>query len=101
MMVYPLVYALVAETAEEKARARNLIYNIVHYIVENGFVLIDVTGKPTTWFHFLVFFSLPRGKWSPQYLNDDITWYDERGLNSLQILSWLLSAYHHTKLVPI
>jgi predicted RNase H-related nuclease YkuK (DUF458 family) len=51
MFAYPMVYDLLAETPDEKARARNLINNIVGYIVENGFVLIDVTGKPTTWYH--------------------------------------------------
>jgi hypothetical protein len=32
--------------------------NVVKYIVENGFYLIDVTGKPTRW-----------GVWSPEYIN--------------------------------
>jgi hypothetical protein len=53
--------------------------------LKNNFLLIDITGKPTTW-----------GRWSPEYVNDDPLWYDEQGLNSLQILSWLLSAYRIT-----
>jgi len=69
----------------KKQKAYNLIYDITYYIVKNGYVLIGVNGKPTTW-----------GIWSPQYLNDDPDWYDDRGLNSLQILSFLLSAYRIT-----
>lgn len=85
MYVYPLLFDLVAETPEEKARVYRLINNIMSYIVENNFMLIDVTGKPTTW-----------GRWNPQYLEDTSSWYDEQGINSLQILSWLLSAYRIT-----
>lgn len=47
MMVYPLVLDLVAETDAEKARVVRLIRNTMHYIVQNGFYLIDVTGQPT------------------------------------------------------
>ena len=74
LMVYPLVYDLVAESESEKKRVKRLIYDITHHIVENGFFLIDVTGKPTTW-----------GKWSPDYLNHNSSWYDQRGLNALQV----------------
>lgn len=81
MQVYPLVYDLVAETDEERERPRRLVLDIVSYIVRNGYYLIDVTGKPTTW-----------GRWSPADLNRNISYYDERGVNSAQILSYLLSA---------
>jgi len=86
MMIYPLVYRLLAETPEEKERVYRLIDNITRYIVENGFVLIDVTGKPTTW-----------GIWDPSHLNENTDWYDDRGVNSLQILAFLVSAYAITK----
>ena len=82
-----------------------LIYNITNYIVENGYVLIDVTGQPTTW--LLSFSALmqplacllisERGKWSPKYLNNNESWYDERGVNAMQLLSYLVSAYRITK----
>jgi hypothetical protein len=59
-MIYPLIHDLVAETPEEKKRSLlqavcdrfrvvRLIYDITNYIVENGFKLIDITGKPTSW----------------------------------------------------
>lgn len=84
MFAYPLVYHLVAETSEEKLRVSTLISNIMNYIVDNGFYLIDYNGKPTKW-----------GVWAPQQLNS-YDWLDERGLNSLQILSYLVSAYNIT-----
>jgi len=85
MFAHPIVYDLVAETTDEKQRAMRLLKNIVTYIVENNYYLIDVTGKHTTW-----------GIWNPDYLNDNPDWYDERGPNSMQILSWLLTAYNKT-----
>lgn len=35
--------------------------------------------------------------WSPSELNYNQSWADERGLNSLEILSGLMSAYRMTK----
>ena len=61
-------------------------YLCAGHIMYNGYKLIDVTGQPTRW-----------GVWSPDQLNLNQSWADERGLNSLQILSFLLSAYHVTK----
>lgn len=48
MMAYPIVYHLLAETPQEKARAYRLIDGIMRYIIDNNYQLIDVTGKPTT-----------------------------------------------------
>jgi len=53
-----LAYNLLAETEEEKSRISNLIDSILTYIIDNGFVLIDVTGQPTQW-----------GKWRFVFLN--------------------------------
>jgi len=54
----------------------------MNYIIDNDYYLIDANGKHTQW-----------GVWNPTFLNDDPLWYDERGVNSMQILSWILSAY--------
>ncbi len=86
MFVYPLVYDLLAETDEEKAQVRGLVDRIMTHIVDNGFYLIDHDGKPTRW-----------GVWAPEKLNDDPEWAFERGLNSLQIISFLAAAYHVTQ----
>jgi len=85
LWVYPIVYSLVAETPEEKKQARDLIYNIVNYLRENGYLLIDVTGNVTSW-----------GVWAPKYLNDDPNWYVDTGTNSMQMLSFLTSVYQMT-----
>jgi len=82
LFVYPLIHDLVAETPAEKSRVKNLIRDITSYIVDNGFMLIDITGKPTSW-----------GRWDPKFLNEDPDEYDDRGVNSMQIISWLLSGY--------
>ena len=56
------------------------------YIKNNSYYLIDVTHHPTRW-----------GAWNPSPINLNRSWSDEHGLNSLQILSYLLSAYYVTK----
>jgi hypothetical protein len=45
--------------------------------------LVGPTGRKTLW-----------GVWHPKYLNDDPTWWEERGLNSLEILCFLKVAEH-------
>ena len=59
-----------------------LASNIVSYITDNGFTLVDVTGRPTTW-----------GHWDPAYLNGNRSWSDGRGVNSLQMLGYLSAGY--------
>ena len=84
--VYPLMHDLVAETPQEKARVAALIDAITGHFVDHGLRLIDVDGLPTEW-----------GRWDPATLNDNPEWYDERGIGSLEILSYLSSAYRITK----
>ena len=57
----------------------------VGYIYNGSYDLIDVTNQSTRW-----------GVWSPSQLNLNRSWSDEHGLNSLQILSYLLSSYRIT-----
>ena len=47
-------------------------------VIDHGYYLVDKDGLPTTW-----------GFWSPERLNDDPRYWEERGLNSLEILSHL------------
>ncbi|MBX3239041.1 MAG: hypothetical protein KIT80_09690 [Chitinophagaceae bacterium] len=79
-----LFYELVAES-EQKQRVKQLVDRIVSHIVDNNFHLIDFDGKPTRW-----------GIWHPDSLNHSPNWMYERGLNSLQILSFLKTAIHYT-----
>lgn len=78
-------YDLAADTEEEKARVRNLVSRLMDYIIDNGYVLVDIDGKHTRW-----------GVWAPERLNEDPHWAAERGINSLEILSYLKTAYHIT-----
>ncbi len=55
---------------------------IMDHILDHGYYLIDVTGKPTTW-----------GRWSPEYFQKAIS---DSPLNSLELLSFLKSAHHIT-----
>jgi hypothetical protein len=52
------VAANLSPSAKERAIASDLLRDIVGGVVDNGFALIDVTGKPTTW-----------GRWSPTDVN--------------------------------
>ena len=62
---------------DDKKRALYLLESIITRIIHDGFVLKDITGLTTHW-----------GVWAPEDLNGEFVWSDERGLNSLQILSY-------------
>ena len=80
--------------------ARGLMCSNMDYIIDNGFTLVDADGNVTTWGHWctLTPCTLAHAP-APQLLhreptNVNMNYYDfdSRGLNSLQILSWLQSA---------
>jgi hypothetical protein len=75
----------VAADEEQKALIREKIRRIMDHIIEHDFVLRDVDGERTQW-----------GVWRPDLLNRDEGWRPERGLNSLEILSFLKTAHHIT-----
>lgn len=77
-------YDLAADDAE-KARVAALAARIMDHIIENGYVLRDLDGSHTRW-----------GVWAPERLNDDPEWAGERGINSVEILSYLLATHHMT-----
>ena len=54
-------------------------------IKDNNYTLKDITNRTTRW-----------GVWTPSVINFNQTWGDEHGLNSLEILSGLLSAFRIT-----
>jgi hypothetical protein len=82
---YPLYFDLVAETPEEKERVREVVRNITDHLVRNNFRLMDHDGTPTRW-----------SDYSPENLNHNHLWYNERGLKSLSMLSYLYTAQHIT-----
>lgn len=81
---YAIYYDLVAETEEDKAAVRQVVGDIADHLIRNGFVLRDHDGKPTRW-----------GNFSPEYMASFWGW-DQRGLNSMMMLSFLNVAKHVT-----
>ncbi len=76
-------YDLVAETEQEKEDVRKVILATTDHLIDHGFYLVDWDGKPTRW-----------GVFAPEQLNHNPVWYEERGLNSLSMLSYLAVAEH-------
>ena len=81
---YGVYNDLVAETEEEKAAVRDVVGAITDHLVCNDFALVDYDGTPTRW-----------ARYGPDYLNSIHGW-PERGLNSMQMLSYLKVAEHVT-----
>ena len=81
---YALYYDLAADEPRRQ-RVRALVRRVMDYIIDGGFVLRDIDGQPTLW-----------GVWSPEKLNGDPNWQPERGTNSVEILSYLLTTAHIT-----
>jgi len=79
----PIYYDLVANE-EEKARIRDLVESLTDYIVDNGMRLLDENGEVTT-----------HGHWDPEWVNT-VGRTGDQGLNSLDALNALRSAYHVT-----
>jgi hypothetical protein len=71
------------DDAALKERLRTAARRMMDYILEHGYNLIDVTGKPTTW-----------GKWSPEYFAGKGK--SDSALNALELLSFLKVAEHMT-----
>ncbi len=79
------VYATLVADAEEKAEIANVCRAVTDRILDDGLLLLRPDGQRTTW-----------GVWAPAYLNDDPTWWQERALNSMEILSHLKVAIELT-----
>jgi len=82
------VYAIFAEIVPEKAwrdRAIALMDAIMDHIVRHDWYLVDYDGQPTQW-----------GKWHPDYVNGFPRQVGDRRLNSVEIISFLQTAYHFT-----
>ncbi|RJO64598.1 MAG: hypothetical protein C4523_17975 [Myxococcales bacterium] len=100
---YPVFYDLCAKTGEERAAVAEHAAALARYIVEGGFLLIDLDGQRTSF-----------GVWNPESLAiavDGLTeclkngydiaacgeaYYGGGWLNSLEILGHLLAAWHMT-----
>jgi hypothetical protein len=72
------IYYNAAADDKEKQEIREYVARITDHILDNGLHYVGPPGVPTTW-----------GVWSPQKLNHDLRRIGDRGLNSLEILSFL------------
>ena len=81
---YPLYYDLVAESDAEKSEVREIVRDNVDHLIKHDFGLFDHVGR-TRW-----------GVYGPNELNQDPDWFEERGLKSISILSYLNVAFHMT-----
>jgi len=75
-----LFHDLVAQ-GPEKERAKQHIARIASHIIDNGWVLRDMDGKPTRW-----------GRWDPDYLLKPYG-MDSRGLNGMEAQTYMHTAY--------
>ncbi len=78
-------YDLLAANPEEKSAVAEHVKEIMDYLIANDYNLTDIDGTHTHW-----------GVWSPDKLNNDPDWAPERGINSLELLSFLKLTYHLT-----
>jgi hypothetical protein len=84
MFGYALYYDLAADETEKRLAA-DQVDRIIGGIVDHNYVLQDIDGKATRW-----------GNWSPESLNGDGNWNEERAGNSVEMISFLGVAYHMT-----
>lgn len=70
-----------AAKGAEKARAKEHVARIATHIIDNGWVLRDMDGKPTRW-----------GRWDPEYLLRPYG-FESRGLNGMEAQSFMQTAY--------
>ncbi len=82
---YPLYYDLCAADESEKERVRDVVRGVTDHLIENGFNLVDHDGHPTRW-----------GVFGPESLNFNPSWWPERGLNSLSMITYLTVAEYVT-----
>ncbi len=79
-----IYYDLCADE-EDKTKLRALVSRVMDKIIADGYVLKDIDGTHTRW-----------GVWAPERLKHDPDWSNERGINALEVLSYLKTAYHIT-----
>ena len=79
---YAIFHDLVA-TEEEKRQIAAVVDRMTDHIIDHGYHLVDLDGKPTRW-----------GWWAPDEIWEDP---DETGLRALHLLSHLRVAMHLTK----
>jgi hypothetical protein len=82
---YAIYFDRVCGTDSERDAVRGVVRRIIDHILSHGCNLVDYDGTPTRW-----------GRLSPDDLNRNEAWCDERGLNSFSMLTYLSIAHHIT-----
>lgn len=83
---YALYHDLVARDEGERADVARVVKRITDHLLSHDYALVDHDGTPTRWAVF-----------GPTALNLNPRWADERGLNSLSLLTYLRITHHVTK----
>ncbi len=73
-----------AAKGAEKTRARDHLAHIATHIIDHGWVLQDMDGKPTRW-----------GRWDPDYLQRPYG-FEARGLNAMEAITFMHTAFAFT-----
>ena len=82
---YALYHDLVARDDAERAEVAGVVRRITDHLLAHDYALIDHDGTHTRWAVF-----------GPDALNLSSRWGDERGLNSLSLLTYLRITHHVT-----
>ena len=80
-----LTYFDLAASENEKARIAATCRRVTDNIIAGHYNLIGHTGRKTRWAIF-----------APETINDDPAWWDQRSLNSLELLNYMKIAAHIT-----
>lgn len=80
-----MIFLHLVANDEERVWATEHLARVIGHIVDNGFLLRDVDGKPTRW-----------ARWDPEYLQTPYGYY-ARGLNGMEAFNYVTTAYHFTK----
>lgn len=84
MMGYYFYYKLAADEAEKEI-VRQHVASLVDHLIAHNFYMMDYDGKHTRW-----------SVWSPESLNDDPEWNQDKAENSMELLAFLKLAYYMT-----
>jgi hypothetical protein len=80
---YAAYFDLVADESE-KPEIRRVVARLTDHLIDNGYNLVDLDGKPTRW-----------GEWSEKFYQTEEGKY-ESALRSIELLSFLKTTYHIT-----
>jgi hypothetical protein len=75
------IFLELAAQGNEIGQAKDLISSMASHLMDHGWKLVDIDGQPTRW-----------GRWDPDYFNNTRDGAADRGLDSLEILSFMKTA---------